>query len=101
MFNLYEKHKKQDELIKAIKSNDIMRVNQMLSDSSVDVTLNGNEALILAIKKDLMGVVDILLKNWNVLATLDWGTVLNAATNPRTRNYLGRIKAQRDIQTNL
>lgn len=101
MFNLYEKYKKQDELIKAIKSNDVMRINQLLNDSKSDPTINDNEALILAVKKDLLGVIDILLKNWDVLSTVDWSKVMGAATNMSTKNYIGRIKAQRDVQLNI
>lgn len=98
MFNLFEKYKKQDELIKAIKSNDLMRVTQLLNDRNADPTINDNEALIIAVKKDALGVIDILLKDWDVLSTVDWAKVIGSATNKATKNYIGRIKAQRDIQ---
>lgn len=101
MFGLFEKYKKQDELIKAINANDIMRVNQMLSERDTDPTINDNEALILAVKKDILGVIDILLKDWDVLSTLDWSKVMGSATNLTTKNYIGKIKAQRDIQMSM
>jgi hypothetical protein len=94
---LFSRMKKQDDLIKAIKANDVIMVSEILHDRDSDPTLDDNEALKLAVKRGSIPILEVLLKDWDILSTMSWSETIKLANTTALKTYLGRVKAQRDI----
>lgn len=97
-YNIFEKMSNNGLLLKAINSNDMMYVIELVSNGKCELTTNNNEALKLAIRKENYKIVDYILKDFDVLSTIDWDELDNKALSIQMKQFIKRIKSIRLIK---
>jgi hypothetical protein len=87
---LSDKMAHHSDLIKAIRSNDVMYVTELLNNGKADPTMGNNEGLLVAIQDDNITMIDLLLSNHDVAATVNWDYLMEECKTKITKKYIAK-----------
>lgn len=85
--SIFEKRENHNDFLRAVQNGDLTMVNDLIKSKDFDPTINDNEAFKIAIEKEDMGMIDLLLRNHDVLSSIDW----NSAIENSKKDYIKKL----------
>lgn len=90
--SIFDRMNNHNDFIKSVNNGDVEMVNDLIRSQNCDPTINENEGISIAIEKEDMAMIELLLRNNDVLSTVDWDYLLEISKKDYIKKYILKKK---------